>query len=256
MKCLVGCSDREVGTASSWSLSRLDSLAEEVKSCFMAQHTSLPALPPAPSSNPHTHPSNTQRSDSTQTSTRNRNPAPDTNSAAGGRFVASRLVTLLRSLLGSSPAIPPSEVSDATTLADRQSSHSNASTSGSPMNKSSTSQARDADKQPAVPETGQHHTSGQSPVADRPVAKAMREYPMQTFAAINTVLFERHGYQRMQIHGDPRYIWQCAVRTVRIQTCLIIHWSVTIKLQVAKLPSCVIHSCDSFILLSYGTVCW
>ncbi len=206
MKCLVGCSDREVGTASSWSLSRLDSLAEEVKSCFMAQHTSLPDLPPAPSSDPNIHPSNPQQGDSTQTS-RNCKHAPDTSPAAGGRFVASRLVTLLRSLLGSSPAVPTSEVSDTTTLADRQSSHSNASTSGPPMSNSPTSQARDADRQPAVPETGQHHTSGQSPVADRPVAKAMREYPMQTFAAINTVLFDRHGYQRMQIHGGPRYIW-------------------------------------------------
>ncbi|DBB00582.1 TPA: hypothetical protein ACH3X3_002277 [Trebouxia sp. C0006] len=197
--------NREVGTASSWSLSRLDSLAEEVKACFLAQHTSLPDLPPAPSSSPHIHPSNTQQSDSTQTSTRTRNHAPNTQVAAGGLFVASRLVSLLRSLLGSSPVIPPSEVSDAATLADRQASHSSASTSRPPMNISSTSQARHADRQPAaVPETGQQHTSGQSPVADRPVAIAMQEYPMQTFAAINTVLFERHGYQRMQIHGNPR----------------------------------------------------
>ena len=207
MTRLVGCSDREVGTASSWSLSRLDSLAEEVKSCFLAQHTSLPDLPPAPSSSPHNHPSNTQQSDA-QIPTRSRNHAPDTNSAAGGRFVASKLVSLLRSLLGSSPAVPPSEASDATTLTDRQSSHSSASTSGSPPNNGSTSQAGDADRQPAVPETGQHRTSGQSPVADRPVAEAMRQYPMQTFAAINTVLFERHGYQRMQIHGNPRYVRQ------------------------------------------------
>ena len=192
----------------------------------MAKHTSLPDLPPVPSSNPHIHPSNTQQSVSTHTSTTNRNHAPDTHSAAGGRFVASRLVSVLRSLLGSSPAIPPSEVSDTTTLADRQISHNSASTSRSSTNNSSTSQARDADRQSAVPETGQHQTSGQSPVADRPVAKAMREYPMQTFAAINTVLFERHGYQRMQIHGNPRYSWQCAFCTVCMllsDHCSVIH---------------------------------
>ncbi len=221
MKCLVGCSDREVGTASSWSLSRLDSLAEEVKSCFMAQRTSLPDLPPSPSSNPYSHPSNTQQSDSTQTSTGNCNHAPSNNFAAGGRFVASRLVSLLRSLLGSSPVIPSSKVSDTTTLTDRQSSHSSASTSESSMNTSSTSQARDADRQPAVSETGQHHTGGQSPVANRPVAKAMREYPMQTFAAINTVLFERHGYKPMQIHGNPRCIWRCIVCTMCTTVCCI-----------------------------------
>ncbi|KAL0033580.1 hypothetical protein WJX79_004697 [Trebouxia sp. C0005] len=131
--------NRHVGTASSWSLSRLDSLAEEVKSCFMAQHTSLPDLPPAPSSNPHIRPSIAHQSDPTQIFTRNGDHAPSTQFAAGGRFVASRLVSLLRSLLGSSPVVPPS-----------------------------------------------------------------KEYPMQTFAAINMVLFERHGYQRMQIHGNPR----------------------------------------------------
>lgn len=196
--------NREVGTASSWSLSRLDSLAEEVKSCFMAQHTSLPDLPPAPRSSPHIHPSNIQQSDFSQSSTRSRNHALDTSFAAGGHFVASRLVSLLRSLLGLSPASPPSQGLDATTLTDRQSSHSSASTSGPPVSHSSISQVTDADRQPAVPETGQHHTSGRSPVADRPVGKAMQEYPMQTFAAINTVLFERHGYQRMQIHGNPR----------------------------------------------------
>ncbi|DBA77701.1 TPA: hypothetical protein ACH3X2_008400 [Trebouxia sp. C0005] len=210
--------NRHVGTASSWSLSRLDSLAEEVKSCFMAQHTSLPDLPPAPSSNPHIRPSIAHQSDPTQIFTRNGDHAPSTQFAAGGRFVASRLVSLLRSLLGSSPVVPPSKVSNTTKLIDRQSSHSSASTSGPQMNNSSTSQARDADRQPAVPETGQHHTSGQSPIAetgqhhtsgqspiaDRSVVKAMQEYPMQTFAAINMVLFERHGYQRMQIHGNPR----------------------------------------------------
>ncbi len=221
MKYLVGCSDREVGTASSWSLSRLDSLAEEVKSCFMAQHTSLPDLPPAASSRPHVGPSSAQQSDFTQTSNRNRNHAPNTNFAAGGRLVASRLLSLLRSLLGSSPVIPSSEVSDTTTLTDRQSSHSSASTSGPSMNTSSTSQARDAYRQPAVSETGQHHTSGQSPAANMPVANAMQDYPMQTFAAINTVLFERHGYQRMQIHDNPRYIWQCTVRTVCMPVCYI-----------------------------------
>jgi len=187
----------------------------------LAQHTSLPDLPPAPSSSPHIHPSNTQQSDSTQTSTRTRNHAPNTKVAAGGLFVASRLVSLLRSLLGSSPVIPSSKVSDNTTLTDRQCSHSSASTSESSMNTSSTSQARDADRQPAVSETGQHHTSGQSPVANRPVAKAMQEYPMQTFAAINTVLFERHGYKRMQIHGNPRCVWRCIVCTMCTTVCCI-----------------------------------
>lgn len=234
----------------------------------MAQHTSLPDLPPAPSSNPHIRPSIAHQSDPTQIFTRNGDHAPSTQFAAGGRFVASRLVSLLRSLLGSSPVVPPSKVSNTTKLIDRQSSHSSASTSGPQMNNSSTSQARDADRQPAVPETGQHHTSGQSPIAetgqhhtsgqspiaDRSVVKAMQEYPMQTFAAINMVLFERHGYQRMQIHGNPRYIWQCTVRTVCMNVCYIAWPDIGSQYQNASSndPSSVIHGCDSLILLSCG----
>jgi hypothetical protein len=29
-------------------------------------------------------------------------------------------------------------------------------------------------------------------------------FPMQALAAVNDVLFERHGYRRMARHGDPR----------------------------------------------------
>ena len=38
-----------------------------------------------------------------------------------------------------------------------------------------------------------------------PIATAMHQYPTQAIAALNTVLFERHGYHRMLLHGNPRY---------------------------------------------------
>jgi len=31
-------------------------------------------------------------------------------------------------------------------------------------------------------------------------------YPTNLISAINTVLFERHGYRRMRKHGDPKYV--------------------------------------------------
>lgn len=32
----------------------------------------------------------------------------------------------------------------------------------------------------------------------------MRQFPLHTLSAVNTVLFGRHGYMRMREHGDPR----------------------------------------------------
>lgn len=110
---------REVGSASSWSLSRLAALADEVKACFVQQHI---CTQPSPSE------------------------------AAGFKPEAGH------SLIES-------------TVEDKLSN-----TADQPVGK-----------------------------AVQTIAGAMHQYPMQIIAALNTVLFERHGYRRMQLHGNPRY---------------------------------------------------
>ena len=138
------------GTASSWSLSRLDSLAEEVKSCFMQQNSSFLI--------PHQ-----QHTDGA--------PCP----------------------------------ADNATDEDRKTSHSTASTSSPNNIDSSPGNNSKHDENDASPSSTQDHPEAQArSSAQLAVARAMLQYPMQTVAALNTVLFERHGYSRMQRHGNPR----------------------------------------------------
>lgn len=119
---------RTIGSAPSWSLARLVSLADEVKTCFVQQHalqtqsfTTPNELPPVnPASTPDQHPS-------------------DSTGSTGSSNSISR----------SSNAASPKQTTDA-------------------------------------------------------IAIAMHQYPTQAIAALNTVLFERHGYHRMLLHGNPR----------------------------------------------------
>lgn len=98
---------------------------------------------------------------------------------------------------------PPAASSEDSALSDRQSSNTHASSSG--HHRDTSSQPKDAPTLGALSAgAGPHGTQGQSPPAVDRVVRAMQEYPMQTFAAVNTVLFERHGYTRMQIHGNPK----------------------------------------------------
>lgn len=86
-------------------------------------------------------------------------------------------------------------------MTDRQSSHSSASSSGEDHD--SRSQSNDsADAEPLL--AAQQHSSDSLRPGHDLVAEAMKQYPMQTIAALNTVLFERHGYHRMHVHGNPR----------------------------------------------------
>lgn len=145
---------RDIGTASSWSLSRLDALADEIKTCFLTSHTPVPGD-------------------------------------------ASALST---------------ESADAALL-DRQASNSSAG--------SSTDSSQDVPVMPGLqpliawalgkfrgPKPKASHPKLPPPEDSRPeidpVIMAMQQYPMQTVVAINTVLFEEHGYNRMQLHGNPR----------------------------------------------------
>ncbi|KAL3162279.1 hypothetical protein ABBQ32_009970 [Trebouxia sp. C0010 RCD-2024] len=147
--------NRGIGTASSWSLSRLDALADEVRTCFLAAHT----------------------------------PYSDNSSA-----------------LSTEPS------SDNAALLDRQASNSSAGSSvdsfQGPLNVQGWQPfiAWAVSKLRGIMQKASHLESlapGDTPPLD-PVVMAMQQYPMQTVAAINTVLFEQHGYNRMQLHGNPR----------------------------------------------------
>jgi len=183
--------DREVGTASSWSLSRLDSLAEEVKSCFMAQHTSLPDL------------SSDQDSDPT--------------------------------LSSSSP--------DSDALLDRQSSHSTASSSGE-IHDHKRQSADDSSGHPS--EDDQHRAMTRLSHNQDPVVWAMQQYPMQTVAALNTVLFERHGYNRMQLHGNPRWVCGLASPPYPGSPCINLSICISQASTVVKQSSICISQASAF----------
>lgn len=150
------CYCRDLGTASSWSLSRLDALADEVKTCFQAQHTAQPVN------------------------------APDHSVDSAPEHAA---------------------------LLERQASNSNAgSSTGSPQETPAmqfwqtwlawaVGRFRGVKHRP--PHLKQQPHEDNSPTLDS-VVIAMQQYPMQTIAAINTVLYEQHGYNRMHLHGNPR----------------------------------------------------
>lgn len=157
-------------------MSRLDALADEVKTCFLAQHMPQSGTLDAPASSTHS---------------------------------VSEDATLDRQAsIGSTDS-----TSDEADLLDRKASHSHAG--------SSTERPQGTPKrQPwqtwvawAVGWLGgvKHKTAHMKeqctedilPSLD-PVVIAMQQYPMQTVAAINTVLYEHHGYNRMHLHGNPR----------------------------------------------------
>jgi hypothetical protein len=58
--------------------------------------------------------------------------------------------------------------------------------------------------------------------AARMAASAVSSFPMQALTAVNDVLFLRHGYHRMDRHGDPRwahYVPSCSA-ALHFSTCL------------------------------------
>lgn len=61
------------------------------------------------------------------------------------------------------------------------------------------------------------------------------DYPVQALAAVNDVLFERHGYRRMTRHGDPRCDLLCGRAYIRDtpnlqpELSLKVHWAAYCK---------------------------
>ena len=61
------------------------------------------------------------------------------------------------------------------------------------------------------------------------------DYPVQALAAVNDVLFERHGYRRMTRHGDPRCDLLCGRAHIRDtpnlqpELSLKVHWAAYCK---------------------------
>ena len=98
-------------------------------------------------------------------------------------------------------------------LLDRQASNSNAgSSTRSPHNSSNKhfwqtciawAVGRLGGVKHRPPHLKQQLREDKSPTLD-PAVIAMQQYPMQLVAAINTVLYEQHGYNRMHLHGNPR----------------------------------------------------
>lgn len=37
-------------------------------------------------------------------------------------------------------------------------------------------------------------------------SELMQKYPLQSLSAVNKVLYDLHGYKRMERHGDPRFV--------------------------------------------------
>ena len=98
-------------------------------------------------------------------------------------------------------------------LSDRQASNSNAGSSPRSLNESpgmkfwqtciAWAVGRFGGVSHRSPHLKQQPHENKLPTLDS-VVIAMQQYPMQTVAAINTVLYEQHGYNRMHLHGNPR----------------------------------------------------
>ena len=171
------CCCRDVGTASSWSLSRLDALADEVKTCFWAQHTANSVSLNAPD----------HRADFTSEDT-----------ALLDRHASVHSIN---------------SISEIAALLDRQASDRNAgSSTGSPQEPPTMqfwqtciawAVGRVTGVKHRTPHLKQQPREDKSPTLDS-VAIAMQQYPMQTVAAINTVLYDQQGYKRMHLYGNPR----------------------------------------------------
>ena len=165
---------RDIGTASSWSLARLDALADEVKTCFLAQHTAQPVN------------------------------APDHSIDSAPEDAA---------LLDRQASIDSTScTSEDAALLERQTSNNDAGSSQGSLQETPAMQFWQTWIAWAVGRfTGVKHRPPhlkQQPHNNSPtlnsVVIAMQQYPMQTVAAINTVLYEQHGYNRMHLHGNPR----------------------------------------------------
>ena len=164
---------RDIGTASSWSLSRLDALADEVKTCFLEQH-----MPQAVSQN-----------------------ASDQITKPEDAALLDRQASVHST----------SSASEDAALLERQASNSYTDSITGSSQETPTVRfwkswlAWAVGRFRGINQRPPH----QQPRKDKPpkldsVVTAMQQYPMQTVAAINTVLYEQHGYNRMHLHGNPR----------------------------------------------------
>ncbi len=56
--------------------------------------------------------------------------------------------------------------------------------------------------------------------AAREARSPVCDYPVQALAAVNDVLFDRHGYRRMDHHGDPKYAPDSLFPTHHLLSCI------------------------------------
>lgn len=209
---------REIGSASTWSLERLDALAAEASAlfrmrCSMGSTPVKPRDPPPPLE-----------------------PKPRRRSANGSASAASR-----RSVKPADGAVSERPSTGSQNLDDQR--HSTDSEHGSAVRSQRNSNGDPSGHSTATGEkikaSGsrkvrggkggvQNRVSGAEPSCSstqdlgqqqrgrglqqrrrrgpaREVRSPVCDYPVQALAAVNDVLFDRHGYRRMDHHGDPKY---------------------------------------------------
>ncbi|BDA45434.1 probable UPF0162 protein XF_1494 at C-terminar half [Coccomyxa sp. Obi] len=207
---------REIGSASTWSLERLDALAAEASAlfrmrCSMGSTPVKPRDPPPPLQ-----------------------PKPRRRSANGSASAAGRRsVKPADGPVGDRPSTGSQSLDDQRHSTDRE--HDSAVRSQRNSNGSSSGHGMAAGGEAKAPGSRkgrgkggmQYRVSGAEPSCSssqdqglqqsrrslqqrrqRGLAREARspvcDYPVQALAAVNDVLFDRHGYRRMDHHGDPK----------------------------------------------------
>ena len=187
-----------IGTASTWSLERLDALAAEASALFSAR-CSMGSLPNSRNSTtPRLKPKPERHNPQTD------RPMPGDQTQEQG-FAARQQeerrhgIRAKGEASGMKEKVSSKGQKDRSQQGRRKERLSKGRSWGPPVDEAASQNLPGSFSEGSVRETNRHlrqlNGSAQSAVC---------QYPMQALAAVNDVLFERHGYRRMARHGDPR----------------------------------------------------
>lgn len=208
---------REIGSASTWSLERLDALAAEAAAlfrtrCLMGPAPVKPRDPPPPlepkprrrSTSLHLHPDSaatrgngqgTADSKASASSAENQQQSTGRGTGSGPNSPVSDSGRLDDGSVG----VTRSRVNGPNSRKGRRQKQGRQGGPGT-ADTAELSSSREGQRRQSRPRAHERHKLG--PV--RGVRSPVCDYPVQALAAVNDVLFERHGYRRMTRHGDPR----------------------------------------------------
>lgn len=198
---------RDIGSASTWSLERLDALAAEAKAlfkarCSMGSAPVRPRDPPPPlDPKPRRKGSAAQSDSSLSGSSSSRRTHHPVDGMSDETASARRQQTGTEGeLMGAGSAQPSSSqgVNRQTT-----SRRSRGQKQGRAKEETTGLEAEPSSSRECQIGSGQ---TAQQLVPARQARSPVCDYPVQALAAVNSVLFERHGYRRMYRHGDPRCV--------------------------------------------------